>query len=363
MSNYKILKNKTIFRKYKLSKIIGIGSFGQVFLGTNITDNSLVAVKVESRNSNSHLLELESNYLSMLKGYGIPEIKSFGYYNNFCVLVEELLGYNFLQIKLIIKRFSLKDIAMMGIQIIDRIEYVHSKNILHRDIKPENFVVGYENNSIIYIIDFGISRKYRSSRTGKHLKFQILGRMFGTLRYASYNASRGVEQSRRDDLESIGYMLIYLATGVLPWKGINQKEKDKKKIYLEILLLKKYTPVETICKNLPTEFIDYIKYCKKLNFEQDPDYEYLRNLFKSILSKMNKINDMKFTWNLKRYSKIKNNSKSINMGKDKYINFLKRKESPQTRLFRAIQDSLNKNKNKIEIEKDKELLEKKILLQ
>ena len=110
---------------------------------------------------------------------------------------------------------------MTAIQIIDRIEYVHSKNIIHRDIKPENFTIGYNNKSTIYIIDFGISRKYRSAR--KHLKFQLLGKMFGTIRYASYNASRGVEQSRRDDLESIGYMLIYLYTGRLHWKGINLK--------------------------------------------------------------------------------------------------------------------------------------------
>ena len=355
MSSYKIFKNKIIFKKFKISKIIGIGSFGQIFLGTNIIDKSLVAIKVESKYSKSLLLEKESNFLSMLKGYGIPEIKSFGYYNNFYVLVEELLGYNLSQIKYIIKRFSLKDIAMMGIQIIDRIEYVHSKNILHRDIKPHNFVVGYENNSVIYIIDFGISRKYRSSRTGKHLKFQITGRMFGTIRFASYNSTRGVEQSRRDDLESIGYMLIYLAIGVLPWQGINEKEKDKKKIYLEILLLKKYTPVEVTCKNLPIEFIDYIKYCKKLNFEQDPDYEYLRNLFKSILSKMNEINDMKFSWKLNRYFKYNKNSKKIIMNKDKYINFLRRKESPQTRLFRAIQDSLKKDRKNGVIEKDKEL--------
>ena len=154
---------------------------------------------------------------------------------------------------------------------------------------------------MIYIIDFGISRKYRSSRTGKHLKFQMAGKVFGTLRFISYNATRGVEQSRRDDLESIGYILILLATGKLPWKGISQKDQDKKKKFLELLLLKKYTPIEVLCKNLPIEFVDYIKYCKHLKFEQDPDYEYLRNLFKSILLKMNEINDMIFSWNLKNF--------------------------------------------------------------
>ena len=362
MSNYNSLKNKILFGKYKLSKIIGKGSFGCVFEGFNILDNSKVAIKVESKKSNSLLLRLESNFLSILKGYGIPEVKSFGYHGNFYIMVQELLSYNLMQLKHIIKRFTLKDIAMMAIQIMDRIEYVHSKNLLHRDIKPENFVIGSKNQSIIYIIDFGISRKYRSSRTGKHLKFQIIGKMFGTVRYASYNASRGVEQSRRDDLESIGYMLIYLATGTLPWQGISLKDHDRNKKYLEMLLLKKYTAVEVICSKLPKEFIDYIKYCKNLGFEQDPDYEYLRNLFKSILSRLNEKYDMNFSWIIKSCLK-KNKSKDIDINKDKYINFLRRRESPQTRLFRQIQKSLEKDKKneKIKIEKHSEVINTKVI--
>ena len=336
MSSYNNLKNKIIFGKYKVSKIIGKGSFGCVFQGFNIKDKSKVAIKVESKNSKSHLLEIESNFLSILKGYGIPEVKSFGYHGNFYIMVQELLGYNLTQIKHIIKKFTIKDIAMIGIQIMDRIEYVHSKNIIHRDIKPENFVIGYQNKSTIYIIDFGISRKYRSAR--KHLKFQLLGRMFGTVRYASYNASRGVEQSRRDDLESIGYMLIYLSTGNLPWQGISLRDQNRAKKYLEMLLLKKYSSIEVICKNVPSEFIDYLKYCRKLTFEQDPDYEYLRNLFIGILSRNQEINDMKFSW----FTNLKNNN-NLN---DKYTNYLRRKESPQTRLFRVIQHSLKKSEKK-----------------
>ena len=338
-TNFNVLKNRTLFGKYKPTKIIGKGSFGCVFQGTNILDNSQVAIKVESKSSKAHLLEIESNFLSILKGYGIPEVKSFGYHGQFYILVEELLGLNLQQIKCLYNDLTLKDISMIAIQILDRIEYVHSKNIIHRDIKPENFVFGYKNNnSTLYIIDFGISRKYRSAR--KHLKFQLLGKMFGTVRFASYNASRGVEQSRRDDLESIGYMLIYLATGKLPWQGISLRDQNHAKKYTEMLLLKKYLSYEVICRGLPSEFIEYIKYCRNLSFEQNPDYEYLRNLFRNILIKLNTTNDLKFSWIRKR------NCKNRNLNKNKYINFLRRKQSSQTRLFKAIQQSLGKEEKR-----------------
>ena len=176
-TNFDILKNRTFFGKYRVKKIIGKGSFGCVFQGINILDNSQVAIKVESKSAKAHLLENESGFLLILKGYGIPEIKSFGYHGQFYILVEELLGLNLAQIKCLYDNLTLKDISMIAIQILDRIEYVHSKNIIHRDIKPENFVFGYKNNnSTLYIIDFGISRKYRSAR--KHLKFQLYANIF-----------------------------------------------------------------------------------------------------------------------------------------------------------------------------------------
>ena len=374
--NFNHLKNKLIFKKYKLTKLIGKGSFGCVFKGNNIIDNTEVAVKLERKNYKVHLLEIESNFLTILKGYGIPEIKGFGYCGNYYVLIQELLGLNLMQIKYLKNfRYSLKDISMLAIQIIDRIEYVHSKLLLHRDIKPENFVVGYKNNSIIYIIDFGISRKYKSSHTGKHLKYSLTGRMFGTVRYASYNASRGVEQSRRDDLESIGYMLIFLATGYLPWKGISLKDKNMQKKYREMLLLKKYTPSKDLCRNLPPQFADYIDYCKKLSFEQDPDYEYLRSLFIDVLEDYNRFNDMKFSWIPIMSNKIprrsSKNSKDLELNKnaskdkDKYVNLLKRKDTPQKRLFKAIQKSLEKDEKKYklrEVPKSEVFVEQKNLI-
>jgi len=214
MKSYNTLKNRIIFQKYKFIKIIGKGAFGYVFKGINIQNSTDIAIKVEKKSSLFHFLEAECNFLSFLKGYGIPEIKSYGYSNNFYFLIEELLGTNLTQIYNTRKTLSLKDITMVAIQAIDRIEFIHSKYVIHRDIKPENFLLGKDNKSIIYLIDFGMARKYKSSRTGKHLKYSLTGKLFGTFRYLSYNASRGVEQSRRDDLESIGYMLVFLRNGI-----------------------------------------------------------------------------------------------------------------------------------------------------
>ena len=348
--SFNSLKNKIIFKKYRVDKILGKGSFGCVFKGQNINDQSNVAIKAEKKNSKMHLLETESQFLSTLRGYGIPDIKSYGHSGKFYILVEELLGLNLSQLK-DKSHFNIKDLAMLAIQIIDRIEYIHSKYIIHRDIKPENFTIGYTNLGTIYIIDFGISRKYKSSRTGKHLKYSIIGKLFGTVRYLSYNASRGLEQSRRDDLESIGYMLIHLANGKLPWQGLKLKVKNVKKNFLEMLYLKKFTRPEDLCKGLPSEFAEYIKYCKRLSFEQDPNYDYLRSRFTNILSSKGLINDIKFSWIINKKFKKNNNEY---LSKEKYINILKRKQSPQIRLYRAIQNSLQnqeqslKNINRIE---------------
>ena len=153
-----------------------------------------------------------------IEGYGIPRIISYGRHGLYNVLIEELLGISLDDIleKLITKKFNLNDVCMIGLQCLERLEYIHSKYVVHRDIKPPNLVIGKNDPNILYLIDFGLSRKYRSSRTGKHIKFNNLKLTFGSLRYLSINGNRRYEQSRRDDLESLGYMLIYIATGKLP---------------------------------------------------------------------------------------------------------------------------------------------------
>ena len=193
------------------------------------------------------------------------------------------------------KKYSIKTVCMLGIQMLDRLEFIHNKNIIHRDIKPDNFTIGMDNKShIIYALDFGLSKKYRSTRTHQHIKFNMNKKLTGTARYASINALKGYEQSRRDDLEAIGYVLMYFLRGSLPWQGLHvHKGEDR---YKKILSKKKGTTAEELCKGFPKEFADYINYTRNLEFEADPDYKYLRGLLLSTLEKEQCTYDFWYDW-------------------------------------------------------------------
>ena len=184
---------------------------------------------------------------------------------------------------------------MLGIQMIDLIEWVHSKFILHRDIKPDNFVIGIGDKAhIVYVIDFGLSKKYWSSNTNTHIKFSINKKLTGTARYASVNALRGCEQSRRDDLEAIGYVLMYFLRGALPWQGLKIDKKDDR--YKKIYEKKKATTPEELCAGFPNELCEYIKYTRHLDFEAKPDYVYLKGLLKNIMMKNSFEFDFYYDW-------------------------------------------------------------------
>ena len=339
-----------IFGKYKLTKIIGSGSFGFVYKGINIIDKKGVAVKVEKKDMGFNLLEKESYYLYNLKGIGVPEVVSYGFSGKYNILVQTLLGESLG--KIFYKNnyhFPLKDICMFSIQILDRIEYVHSKYIIHRDIKPENFLIGNPDKYMIYIIDFGLSKKYKSSRTNKHVQFRLTKKFTGTARYASLNSIRGSEQSRRDDLEAIGYMLLYFFNGgKLPWQGVSCKQKAEK--YVKIYTMKKNLNLDEFCKNMPREIIYFMNYARGLEFEQKPDYNYLRSLFENVLKENRTINDLHFSW-IQDLSILKNCENSVS--KISLMNMGKRKASPQIRIIKQLESSRESNKEKENINEPK----------
>lgn len=172
---------------------------------------------------------------------------------------------------------------------------MHSKMLLHRDIKPENFLMGIgKKQLLIYVIDFGLSRQYRDPKTGSHVAYRDGRSLVGTVRYASANTQLGVEQSRRDDVEALGYVLAYFLRGSLPWQGIKAATKDEK--YRAILELKTSISPETLCKDYPEEFCRYLAYCQKLSFEEKPDYGQLRKMFKDLYVRKGYAYDYAYDW-------------------------------------------------------------------
>ena len=277
-------KYPLIFKKYRTLKKIAKGAFSEIYSGVNIHNNEKIAFKIENRNKLNKYLESECYTLFSLRNIGIPKVLSFGHNKEYDILIMPLLGKSLLDL-FISKNanYEFKDICLIAIQIIDRIQWVHSRKIIHRDIKPDNFLIGLDDPHIIYLIDFGLSKKYQSTKTGKHIKLCEVKKFTGSIIYGSINSLRFREQSRRDDLESIGYMLIHLMKGSLPWQRV--KVDNKKESYLKVAQLKYYIKPEKLCENLPNEFVDYIKYVKQLKFEEDPNYAYLRNLFIQMMKK------------------------------------------------------------------------------
>lgn len=190
------------------------------------------------------------------------------------------------------RRFSLKTVLLLADQMISCIEHIHSQNYVHRNIKPNNFRMGLSRPKQVYIIDFGIAKEYKDEAS-VHIPCTESKTFIGTFRYSSINALLNTELSRRDDLESLGYVLIYFLAGKLPWQGLKSKRHYQKYVDKKIS-----TPIEILCKDFPAEFSMYIKYCRDLEFDQDPDYDYLRQLFRTLYHNQGYTHDSLFDWSL-----------------------------------------------------------------
>ena len=329
-NNSFIKKNEILFKKYKVIKKLGSGSFGDIYLGISLLNNSYVAIKTETKKIPNQHLETEAYFLYLLKSVGIPEILSFGKTKDYNILIEPFLGKSLYQLYEENNRyFRTKDICLMGIQILDRLEWIHSKNIIHRDIKPDNFLIGNKDPNTIYLIDFGLSSKYRSSKTGKHKKFGFTGKLTGTTKYSSANTIRGVEQSRKDDLISVAYMIIFFMKGNLPWQDIDSEDEVNK--FTKIYLMKKNIKESELCAGLPVEIYKFLKYVQNLDFEEKPNYDYLRSLFIDLLKKKNIIYNERlvFSWVNPKISMCKSPSNMIN-----------RKSNFHQRLYKKIENNL-----------------------
>ena len=207
------------------------------------------------------------------------------------------------------RRFSLKTVIMLGRQMIKRLQMLHNSGYIHRDISPDNMLMGAGDQShVVYLIDFGLSKRYRDVLTRRHIPYRRNRGLTGTARY--FNASGGIEQSRRDDLESLGYILVYFAKGRLPWQGLVWTGYSKEEKLRKILHIKSSTSVETICKGLPEEFKSYLGYCRGLMFEERPDYDYLGELLSQLMSSLSLTDDSMYDWRTKRLPSIHSRSAS-----------------------------------------------------
>jgi len=283
--------------KYRIRHKIGSGSFGDIYLGVNIHTKEQMAIKLENKNTKYPQLMYEYKvYCSLKPSVGFPSVYWCGTAGKCNVMVMDLLGdsleslYNKCG-----RKFSLKTVLMLAIQLIDRIEHQHNNHFLHRDIKPDNFLMGLnDDKNIVYVIDMGLSKRYRHPNTLEHIPYRDNKKFTGTPRYASINTHHGIEQCRRDDLESLGYMLMYFNLGKLPWQGLKARTKQEK--YDKIGSKKMNVTVEQLCKNFPKEFALYLNYCRQLRFSQKPNYQYLRCLFSTLFKNCQYKDDWVFDW-------------------------------------------------------------------
>ena len=303
-SNRDPIIGKIFFSKYKAIKKLGEGSFGKVYKAEYNGD--YYAIKMESKSKEQGLLELEATIMSYLKGPNIPYIKSYGYSGDFNVLVMQLLDKSLEDLINKYNTFSIKTVAILGYQMVNILQYIHDRHIIHRDIKPDNFVMGaLEDNAKLYILDFGLAKKYRSSRTLVQYPYVKKKKLTGTARYASIHALEAYEQSRRDDLESVGYVLMYFLRGNLPWQGLKVRSKEDR--YKKILEKKKETSSQDLCKEFPHEFFEYVDYTKNLEYEENPDYDFLRKKFLDVLKGLNEELDYIYDWTTKSDLKKRRN--------------------------------------------------------
>lgn len=283
-------KSHLICSRYQLKCSVGNGAFGKIFKAFDTTNKEWVAIKIviSTSNNNHSTLAKEAKVLDDLSDcVGFPRLVNFKTENEREILVMSCEGPNLEDLFQMLKRpLRIESICRLADQMFERIEALHNKGWLHRDIKPENFIIGRSQNSCetIHLIDFGLAKQYKDPLTGKHIPYKETRKYVGTQRYMSLNAHFGAEQCRKDDLESLLFVLIYFAKGRLPWQNVQAETAQEK--YRKTAEIKNSTSVDVLCKHLPPIFANCLRYVRELTFEQAPNYKWIRCQFQSHLENL-----------------------------------------------------------------------------
>ena len=291
--------------KYQVTRRIGAGSFGAIFEVNNLEDGNYYAIKLEKIEIPCPQLQYEYKLYKLLDGaVAFPRVYDFWQDEQLRGMVMDRLGLSLgYYARKCGKILSMKTVLMCTLQMLCRCEYLHQRSFIHRDIKPDNFVFGIGNNQhLLYMIDLGLAKKYRDLRTHQHENYSEDKGLAGTARYVSINVHNGVEQSCRDDLESVGYVIISLIKGKLPWQGMEACSKGEK--YELMSQAKLDTPLEVLCEGMPDEFLVYMKKVRTLRFDEKPPYQLLRALFINLMIKMNFAFDYQYDWEESRAQRI-----------------------------------------------------------
>ncbi len=296
------LPEEIVADRWRLDEKIGSGSFSEVFIATDVQTGQHVAIKFERDDIEYPQLYYEDKIYRWLNMddtepiVGVPRRFYFGAHLDYSMLVIDLLGPSLEhRLNQCYRSMSLKSVLMIGLQALRRVEYVHEKGFIHRDLKPGNLLMGRGDEArILFVVDYGLGKRYCHPVTKQHIPFREGKHMIGTTRFASINAHRGFQQSRRDDLESLGYVLVYLAKGALPWQGLMVADKEEK--YEVIREMKEKMIVYDLCRDMPRQFVEYFRYVRGLGFEERPDYSHLRGLFRKAMERRGLIDDGVFDW-------------------------------------------------------------------
>ncbi|EJD47039.1 kinase-like protein [Auricularia subglabra TFB-10046 SS5] len=285
--------------RFRVGKRCSAGDFGAVFEGTNITNGQAVALKFEWYRAANRRLRYEYKSYKLLTGMpGLPKVYYFGREGSHYVLIMEMLGRNLEHLFYLCGgKFSIKTVCMLAKEMITRVQAIHERALIYRNVQPDTFLMGPEQTkaaNVVHLVDFGLAKPYRDSRTGVHMPYREAKSPRGDGRYMSINTHLCVEQSRRDDLEALGHVLLYFLRGSLPWQGVRARTNQEK--HEKVVQIKSQTQIRDLCVGFPDEFAVYLEYARGLGFDETPDYEFLRDLFTKALQDLNEVDDGVFDW-------------------------------------------------------------------